>query len=229
MPDATSTSLTGVCSAYVLKLADVIRHLFGLELFARFAGTRIQAMISSPFYQQVDEAHGGALSALSSVPTSPGDGPIHSGCGFDATTPGVTPGVTGAPDLAPPPPDCQVDPDPSDEVMTGDCDTLSLLFGVFVDGVQLHQHGRATTTVIGIKCLDLPGFLSHTDLASYALAFIGGPKEPSNLSEIMAIVLKQFKLHEPMGYADEKGVATMTGENFASPCLAHVHCYGQSE
>lgn len=182
-------------------------------------------MISSPFYQQVDEAHGSAISALSSLPSSPGEGPRPPGRGFEATASADT----RAPDLTPPPPDCHVDPDPSDEVMTGDCDTLTLLFGVFVDGVQLHQHGRATTTVIGIKCLDLPGFLSHTDLASYALAFIGGPKEPSNLSEIMAIVLKQFKLHEPMGYADDKGVPPATSENFAIPCLADVHRYGQSE
>lgn len=34
----------------------MVGNIFGLELFARFAGTRVQAMLSSHFYQQLDEA-----------------------------------------------------------------------------------------------------------------------------------------------------------------------------
>lgn len=98
-----------------------------------------------------------------------------------------------------------VDPDPSDEHMTGNGDSMTLTFGLFIDGVQLHQHARATTTVVGIKCIDLPAFLANTDIACYPLAFIDGPKEPTNLSEFMAIVLRQFKEHEPVGQTNDKG------------------------
>lgn len=53
-----------VCSAYVLKLEDVINHLFGVETFARFAGTRTRAFLDSDFYHHLDGKHGGAISAM---------------------------------------------------------------------------------------------------------------------------------------------------------------------
>lgn len=59
--------------------------------------------------------------------------------------------------------------------------------------------------MVGLKCMDLPGFLVNTDLSCYALAFIGGSKEPTNLSEIMSVILFQFKKHEPTGCAAADG------------------------
>lgn len=193
-----SCALSHVCSAYILKLDDVVRHMFGVEMFARFAGTRTRAMLDSPVYKRLDEVHGHVISALSSqVSEHPGDSGL------------ASPEVAG-PSTAAAAPTCRpedfVDPDPSDEIMTASGDVLTLCFALFVDGVQLHQHGRATTTVVGIKCLDLPGFLCNTDLACYPLAFIGGEKEPSNLQEFMSIILKQFKAHEPNGSVDKDGM-----------------------
>lgn len=182
----------------MLKVEDVVSHLFRADQFARFAGMRSRAMLDSPLYQQLDEAHGRALSALDSSQTQSevpvgGAVPMHPPAEAAPAAPYRDP-------LHEP-----VDTDPSDEVMTGAGDTLTLLFALFVDGVQLHGHGRDTTTVIGLKCLDLPAFLCHTDLACYALAFIGGPKEPSDLSEIMSIILDQFKCHEPSTQIDREG------------------------
>lgn len=264
------------CSAYILNLADVIGHLFGVPMFAKFAGTRTEALLNSPLYQHLDDMHGGAISALTSI-ESMVDAACRSGGSFKADTDTDSPpeprlrgngtpdasgpdvgssvpqpkpsagAVVNSPDLpsnavfrqkTPPPviasgagpstrpppigshavtsapspvrPSVEndmVDPDPSDEQMTGAGDALTLMFGIFVDGVQLHGHGRATTTVIGVKCLDLPGFLANTDLACYVLSFIAGPKEPTILTEIMTIILKQFKTHEPMGCQDDKGVS----------------------
>lgn len=214
------------CSAYILKLSDVIGHLFGVETFARFAGTRTHALLDSEFYHHVDYAHGGAISALSEDPCSEqkdehtNDVPcaaINMACAPVRVADQLPPSEEVASDRS-----CSQDPcsrtshdsqpdevtaDPSDEVMTALADTITLFFALFVDGVQLHAHGRATTTVVGLKCLDLPGFLCNTDIACYPLAFVGGPKEPSNLAEIMAIILQQFKDHEPGGCVDEKGMA----------------------
>lgn len=179
----------GVCSGFVLPITDVIRHLFSNATFARFAGVRTQAMLESPFYARLDAAHDGAISALSVA---------------DADAPAVG--------LAQPADDGEVpassehdteqlqpveDADPSDEVMTGGGDTLALLFGLFVDGVQLHANGRSTTTVVSLKCLDLPGFLVGTKVASYNLAFISGPKEPTCMTDFVHIILHQFKEYEP--------------------------------
>lgn len=168
-----------------------MKHLFRADTFARFAGTRTQAMIQSDFYAQLDEAHGGSISALDSRSTVPAS--------VEPQTPQHPPDCHQSPAEPCDVPDFgHVDSDPSDEVMTGAGDTLTLFFALFVDGVQLHGHGRSTTTVIALKCLDLPGFLCNTDLACYSFAFISGPKEPSDLSEIMAIILQQFKCREPV-------------------------------
>ena len=107
--------------------------------------------------------------------------------------------------------DYLVDADPRDEVMTAYGPDMVLLFGLFVDGVQLHVHGRSTTTVFCLKCLDLPGFLANTDLASYTLAFIEGPKEPTCMTTVLMTILKQFKIFEPTGIEHEDGTW-------------HVHC-----
>lgn len=216
-------------SAYILKLGDVVRHLFGVPMFARFAGTRTKAWLHSPFYQHLDLVHGHAISTLAcgedavasgiasdeghtiegraseaAPPISQLNAPSDAAPGSLASGPSCTPGPSH-PSHIPETGEDEVDADPGDEVMTGAGDCLTLMFAVFVDGVQLHQHGRATTAVIGLKCLDLPGFLANTDLACYALAFIGGSKEPSNLYQIMGIILKQFKDHEPTGQKDDKG------------------------
>ena len=214
---------TCCCSAYILKLGDVVRHLFGVPMFARFAGTRTEALLNSPFYQHIDQLHGHAVSGLAcgTLPVAT-SGEAVEGRTSDATSARISTSPAPLPQTGATPPshasgagssrdlaEDEVDPDPTDEVMTGAGDSLTLMFAVFVDGVQLQQHGRGTTTVIGIKCLDLPGFLANTDLACYALAFIGGPKEPNNLSEIMSIILKQFKDHEPVGERDDEGVCPL--------------------
>lgn len=189
----------------MLKLANVINHLFGEEQFARCAGTRSQAMLDSQWDNQLDTVHGKALTALASNVVDTAE--VQQSCS-DAVGTAPRPaslGIVG--EISDAEQEC-VDPDPTDEVMTGNGDSLTLLFALFVDGVQLHDHGRATTTVMGLKCLDLPAFLSSTDLACFPLAYIGGSKEPSNLSEFMMIVLQQFKSHEPLG-VDENGCSTM--------------------
>ena len=89
------------------------------------------------------------------------------------------------------------DPDPSDEFWTGAGKLIALLFAIFHDGVQLHQKVKSTTLVFSLKCLDLPGFLVSKLLASYNFAFIGGPKEPSCLTEFVALILDQGKQYEP--------------------------------
>ena len=190
------------CSAYILKLADVIRHLFGVEAFAKFAGTRTHAFLDSEFYQHLDYAHNGAISVLSQGSLGQTSG-NNSTTALAADTPTSPSSIGACPSTEAPD---SVNADPIDEVMTANGDTMTLFFALFVDGVQLHAHGRATTTVVGVKCLDLPGFLCNTDMASYPLAFIGGSKEPTNMSEIMAIILKQFKDHEPDGWVDDKGM-----------------------
>lgn len=175
-----------------------MKHLFGEPTFARYAGTRSQALLDSPAYTRVDSAHGGALSALSSayepVPVEGVDAPVAGRVAQKASEDSDSGEFAEV-----------SDPDPLDEVMTGDGDVLTLLFALFVDGVQLHQHGRSTTTVVALKCLDLPGFLCNTDLACYPLAFIDGPKEPTNLSQFMLRILQQFKKVEPFGTADLDG------------------------
>lgn len=190
-----------------------MNHLFGVEMFARFAGTRTQAMLDSPFFSNLDRAHGHALSALTAAEAMDhGAEPVglQSKARREPSPFSPRQSETGRelPSLSPTPilHDSAVDPDPTDEEMTGAGDSLTLLFALFVDGVQLHAHGRATTTVVGIKCLDLPGFLCNTDLACYTLAFIGGAKEPSNLSQFMEKILEEFKRHEPSGSRDAEGV-----------------------
>lgn len=177
-------------------------------------------MTDAPHFQDVDAAHGYALSRLVHVQPPADDDPEEGEAGADIPEgqellPG---GVEAPPPLhvylppdeegGPPPSDLPDDlsedgmpeeTDPSDEIHMGQGDKLGLLFALFVDGVQLHQHGRATTTVISLKCLDLPGFLANTALASFNLAFISGPKEPTNLTGVMRLILGQFKQHEPVG------------------------------
>lgn len=95
--------------------------------------------------------------------------------------------------------------DASAHIGTAHGETMVLLFGLFVDGVQLHNAGRSTTTVFSLKCLDLPGFLANTDLACYTLAFVDGPKEPTNMTQLVLTILHQFKIFEPTGVTDSDG------------------------
>lgn len=212
------------CSVYVLGLKNVIRYLFGDRSFAKFAGTRLQGMIDSPIFRGVDDAHGQALTTLmqeeppqhhvADEAAAATETSLEGACALPDSPPALhaympdeeddrallddADGVASASDQESEP-GVGADSDPSDEIHTGEGDRLCLLFALFVDGVQLHQHGRATTTVISLKCLDLPGFLANTKLASFNIAFISGPKEPTNLSEVLDIILQQFKEHEPVG------------------------------
>lgn len=99
------------------------------------------------------------------------------------------------------------DADASDEIGTAHGETMVLLFGLFVDGVQLHNTGRSTTTVFSLKCLDLPGFLVNSDLACYTMAFVDGPKEPTNMTQLVLAILHQFKVFEPDGVTDADGMS----------------------
>lgn len=220
------------------KITEVINHLFGDPQFARFAGTRSAAMLESALYKRVDAAHGMALSALDSngmnsvdnaedeVEADDGaeDGPIDGGSDTteifsdwsdadDDVQPACDRGVQGESSESENLEEV-CDPDPSDETMTGAGDVAAILFALFVDGVQLHQNANATTTVVSLKCLDLPGFLSNTDLASFNLAFIGGKKEPTCMTEFMDLILRQFKEREPMGSLQPDGAFTRT----SNPC-----------
>lgn len=204
------------CRAFVLPLRDVVRHMFGDPTFAEYAGVRTIAMLQSPKYRRLDEAHGGAISALANpnyapqpLPAPPGAGACHPGPGdigvSDHSLPPQPPAHTAQYEYAH---DGQhvENPDARDEEMTAHGEELILLFGLFVDGVQLHQHGRSTTTVFCLKCLDLPAFLVNTDLAAYTIAFIEGPKEPTCMTQILLSILKQFKFFEPSGVRIGDGV-----------------------
>jgi hypothetical protein len=204
----------GVCSGYILSLADIIRHLFMNPLFARFAGTRTQAMLDSPWYHEVDRSVHGLLSALRDDGSTagsdavegegrerPGDVGIQSSQRYDAEVErngedgshsGDSTGVDAEGELQ----EVQ-DPDPSDEVMTGAGDHLALLWAIFHDGVQMYDKTQATTMVFSIKCLCLPGWLVHTLAASFNIAFVGGNKEPSILKGFLGEILKMFKAYEP--------------------------------
>ena len=193
-------------------------------------------MLQCEVYARLDQAHGGALSALSEPELADGLLPEDPASGSDGEPPPAAPAaplasvataaaphqtptaaalpaaaaeeaaidqVPGTPDHAED--DYLVDADPRDEVMTAYGPDMVLLFGLFVDGVQLHVHGRSTTTVFCLKCLDLPGFLANTDLASYTLAFIEGPKEPTCMTTVLMTILKQFKIFEPTGIEHEDG------------------------
>lgn len=183
-------------------------------------------MVHSARYRRLDEAHGGAISALAdpsyAAQPLPDDGagpaaPAPGGHSAPSPPRAIHPGVPAHIPLQMPGPAAHEyayereggdldDPDPRDEIMTAHGEEMVLLFGLFVDGVQLHQHGRSTTTVFCLKCLDLPGFLVNTDLASYTIAFIEGPKEPTCMTSILLTILKQFKMFEPTGVQHADGV-----------------------
>ena len=126
------------------------------------------------------------------------------------------PSAGPSPDQVPDTPDTDptadflADADPRDEVMTAYGTDMVLLFGLFVDGVQLHQHGRSTTTVFCLKCLELPGFLANTDLATYTLTFVEGPKEPTCMTTLLMAILRQFKIFEPTGVETADGALYIT-------------------
>jgi hypothetical protein len=170
--DSTDMSLTGfhLCSAYLISIADIIRHWFLNPVFAKFAGTRTRAFVDSPYYRSIDDAMGGALSRARGEPAAP-----------------------------------SVGGDPAGELFADGAEPLVLDIAIAADGVQLHQKSLATTAIVVAKCLSLPCHLVHTLMASYNFAFIGGPKEPTTLSDFIAIVLRQFALCEPEVHYDENG------------------------
>jgi hypothetical protein len=200
-----------VCSGYILSLADVIRHLFMNPVFARFAGTRTQAMLDSPWYQEVDRSVHGLLSALRDDgstaderhgQTGAGDLCSKSSHGSDDEDVernrdggGHSEDVSGH-DTDGEPEEVQ-DPDPSDEVMTGAGDHLALLWAIFHDGVQMYDKTQATTMVFSTKCLCLPSWLVQTLAASYNIAFVGGNKEPAILKGFLCEILRMYKAYEP--------------------------------
>jgi hypothetical protein len=208
-----------VCSGYILSLADIIRHLFTNPLFARYAGTRTQAMLDSPWYRDIDRSVHGLLSALRDdggmVGSDADESDGHGGPGrvgslsnrgsdaevernsADDSPSGHVTGADAEDELQ----EVQ-DPDPSDEVMTGEGDHIALLWAIFTDGVQMYDKTQATTMVFSIKCLCLPGWLVQTLAASYNIAFVGGNKEPAILKDFLCEILKMFKAYEPRPAAD---------------------------
>lgn len=223
-----------LCSAFVLALRDVIRLMFSNPDFAQYAGVRTRAMLDSPYYAHLDAAHNYAISALSSEPDAEASSVLNPAL----ATP--MPGITGqgcaneAEESAEEDElDAVEDPDPSDEVMTGEGDTLVLLFSLFVDGVQLKQGNRETTTVVSLKCMDQPGYLVGTNVASYNVAFISGPKEPTCMTDILGVLVHQFKELEPSMAPDSAGVPRTDQCSTSYPCsgncheadfTAHAHC-----
>jgi len=203
----------------------VIKHMFSNIDFARFAGVRTQAMLESEWYAKVDAAHGGAVSAMATAETA--DHPMETDHAAQAE-PHNAP--TTLVDADVPDEDESLyevcDSDPSDEVMTGDGDSLCLLFGLFVDGVQLHVSGRSTTTVLSLKCLDLPGFLVCSKVASYNLAFIDGPKEPTCMTDFMMMVLAEFKKCEPSTDKDGANIHARTVHAITHSALSTVNTAG---
>lgn len=205
------------CSAYVMALPDVIRMMFSNPEHARYAGTRTKAMLDSPYYAHLNSAHNNAISALacSEAGSCTREGTPHApeSSGPESTGQGGQEAGADQEDQL----EAVEDPDPSDEVMTGSGDTIVLLYAIFVDGVQLHQGNRETTTVISLKNLDLPGFLVGTKTASYNLAFISGPKEPTCLTDILALIVRQFKEFEPKMTPDAAGMVFGKRAGLCSP------------
>lgn len=175
-------------------------------MFAKYAGTRPRAMIESPAYQFVDEAHDGGISHLSGVTTA-GSGVARTSCDAGSLPVGTATeaGEAGACSDSDHDDNSDTYHDAGEEFMTGVGQTIALLFGIFVDGVLMHKNGKATTTIISVKCLDLPAFLCQTELASYTWGFIGGKKEPTCMTQILDLLLQQFKNHELSGRFDENG------------------------
>jgi hypothetical protein len=131
-----------VCSGYILSLADItsgIRHLFMNPLFARFAGTRTQAMLDSLWYHEADRSVHGLLSTLRDDGgkagsdtdecddhEGPGDVGSLSSHAYDAEVERNSDGRSHSEDITGIDAEVQ-DPDPSDEVMTGAGDHRALL------------------------------------------------------------------------------------------------------
>ena len=82
-----------------------------------------------------------------------------------------------------------------------------LAMAIAADGVQLHDKSIATTLVVLAKCLGLPAHLVHTEMAAYSFGYIGGPKEPTTLTEFLALIIAQFEQHAPyVRHVDGTGV-----------------------
>lgn len=182
-------------------------------IFARFVGTRCSALFDSELFKFLDEAHGGAISALqygemeTEAANLPDSDPMEAVNGHGMQQNATQEGDTSMAGSCDEDEDdyLDVDPDPCDDIPPPEGKRITVFFSLFVDGVQLNQHGRATTVVVALKCLDLPGFLYTTDCAAYPLAFISGPKDPTNLTEILRVILDRFKEFEPVGVKEEDG------------------------
>ena len=127
-----------------------------------------QSVLESPYFKHLDQKSGGALTR-----------DIH----LDQAAAGAhLPSSVGA-----------VAQRAADEVHCGKGDHVTLLGATFVDGVQMHNGSKYTTTALSIKFMDLPAHLVQTLAASYNVAFISGPKEPSDLTSFMKHLLAQLE------------------------------------
>lgn len=68
------------------------------------------------------------------------------------------------------------------------------------DGVSLLNFGQRTATVIGVRCEELPGEVSQSQLAWRPFIVIEGPKEPSRLHDILAHTVRELREHGPMKF-----------------------------
>lgn len=207
---------------------------------AKHAGTRTLGIVELEIFQHLDSQYEGSISFLHNPQSHPdygeggdasdggmhGEGeesPSHTGIFSGAQLPG-TPLCRVPPTSPSSDDDIDADsgdeeahypahhPDPSDSFPPHNGEQFMLFFGLFVDGVQLHQHGRHTTTVIALKLLDLPGFLSHKDCAAYPIGYISGPKEPTTMTTIIELIMQQFKQYEPKGVRVENGRVFVEGD-----------------
>ena len=66
------------------------------------------------------------------------------------------------------------------------------------DGVSLLNFGQRTATVIGVRCEELCGEFSQSNLAWRPVIIIEGPKETMVLHNIMKATIDKLRRHAPM-------------------------------
>lgn len=79
------------------------------------------------------------------------------------------------------------------------------MFQIGGDGVSLLNFGQRTATVIGIRCEELPGEASQSNMAWRPIIIVEGPKETTNLKHILRDTVTQLCMHAPMG-SDGKSI-----------------------
>jgi hypothetical protein len=70
-------------------------------------------------------------------------------------------------------------------------------FAIAADGAQLHENIKATTLVGALKCLGVPDHLIATLVASFSAFYFGGIKEPSVVTESIAVLIDGFIKYLP--------------------------------